>query len=162
TWDGLLAPSSWHGVTSIVMGNCGVGFAPAAPDAHDFLISLMEGVEDIPETALSEGLPWDWESLPQYFDSVDRRPHAVDIGAQGPHAAPRAYVMGERGAHHEADPTPDEILKMAQLAKEALLAGAVGFGTSRTFNHRSRTGQSIGTLTDRQEELLGIGEGLDE
>jgi len=162
TWDSLLAPSSWHGVTSIVMGNCGVGFAPAAPDKHSFLISLMEGVEDIPETALSEGLPWDWESLPQYFDAVDRRPHAVDIGAQIPHAALRAYVMGERGADHETDPTPDEIAAMKQLAKEALLAGAVGFGTSRTFNHRSRTGQSIGTLTASQEELLGIGEALKE
>jgi N-acyl-D-aspartate/D-glutamate deacylase len=162
TWDSLLAPSSWHGVTSIVMGNCGVGFAPAAPDKHSFLISLMEGVEDIPETALSEGLPWDWESLPQYFDAVDQRPHAVDIGAQIPHAALRAYVMGERGADHETDPTPDEIAAMKQLAKEALLAGAVGFGTSRTFNHRSRTGQSIGTLTASQEELLGIGEALKE
>ena len=162
TWDGLLAPSSWHGVTSIVMGNCGVGFAPAAPDRHGFLISLMEGVEDIPETALSEGLPWDWESLPQYFDSVDRRPHAVDIGAQVPHAALRAYVMGERGADHETDPTPDEITAMSTLAKEALMAGAIGFASSRTFNHRSRTGQSIGTLTASQEELLGIGEALKE
>jgi N-acyl-D-aspartate/D-glutamate deacylase len=162
TWDGLMAPSSWHGVTSVVMGNCGVGFAPAAPDKHSFLISLMEGVEDIPETALNEGLPWDWESLPQYFDSVDSRPHAVDIGAQVPHAALRAYVMGERGANHEEDPTPDEIAAMAKLAKEALLAGAVGFGTSRTFNHRSRTGQSIGTLTAKQEELLGIGLALKE
>ncbi|MFN0148161.1 MAG: N-acyl-D-amino-acid deacylase family protein [Dehalococcoidia bacterium] len=162
TWDSLLAPSSWHGVTSIVMGNCGVGFAPAAPDKHGFLISLMEGVEDIPETALSEGLPWDWESLPQYFDSVDSRPHAIDIGAQVPHAALRAYVMGERGADHETDPTPDEIKAMANLAKEALMAGAVGFASSRTFNHRSRTGQSIGTLTASQEELLGIGEALKE
>ena len=160
TWDSLIAPSSWHGVTSIVMGNCGVGFAPAAPDRHSFLISLMEGVEDIPETALSEGLPWDWESLPEYFDSVDRRPHAVDIGSQIPHAALRAYVMGERGADHEIDPTPDEIEAMYKLTKEALLAGAVGFGTSRTFNHRSKSGQSIGTLTATQEELLGIGQAL--
>ncbi len=162
TWDGVLAPSSWHGVTSIVMGNCGVGFAPASPDKHGFLISLMEGVEDIPETALSEGLPWNWESLPEYFDSVDSRPHAVDIGAQIPHAALRAYVMGERGADHEIDPTPEEIRRMADLAAEALNAGAVGFASSRTFNHRSRTGQSIGTLTATQEELLGIGQALKE
>lgn len=160
TWDSIIAPSSWHGVTSVVMGNCGVGFAPAAPDRHDFLISLMEGVEDIPETALSEGLPWDWESLPEYFDSVDRRPHTVDIGAQVPHSALRAYVMGERGADHEVDPTPEEIQKMSDLTAEALLAGALGFATSRTFNHRSRTGQKIGTLTASQEELLGIGEAL--
>ncbi len=162
TWDSLLAPSSWHGVTSIVMGNCGVGFAPAAPDKHAFLISLMEGVEDIPETALNEGLPWNWESLPQYFDAVDSRPHAVDIGAQVPHAALRAYVMGERGADHETDPTPAEIQRMADLAKEALRAGAIGFASSRTFNHRSKSGQSIGTLTASQEELLGIGQALKE
>ena len=98
TWDAEMAPSSWHGVTTVVMGNCGVGFAPAAPERHQWLISLMEGVEDIPETALNEGLAWNWESLPQYFDAVDSRPHAVDIGAQVPHAALRAYVMGERGA----------------------------------------------------------------
>jgi N-acyl-D-aspartate/D-glutamate deacylase len=162
TWDSEIAPSSWHGVTSVVMGNCGVGFAPAAPDKHDFLIALMEGVEDIPGAALAEGLPWDWESLPEYFDAVARRPHAVDIGAQVPHAALRAYVMGERGADHEIDPTPDEIAHMARLTSEALLAGAVGFGTSRTVNHRSRTGARIGSLTASSEELLGIGQALKE
>ena len=144
------------------MGNCGVGFAPARPGAedHDFLISLMEGVEDIPGAALHEGLPWDWESFPEYLDSVDRRPHAIDIGAQMPHAALRAYVMGARGADHETDPTPDEIAEMSRLTYEALLAGAIGFATSRTINHRSRTGQKIGSLTASQEELLGIGEAL--
>src|SRR5579885_2512606 len=162
TWDSELAPSSWHGVTSIVMGNCGVGFAPAAPDKHDFLISLMEGVEDIPGAALAEGLAWDWESLPQYFDALDRRPHAIDLGAQIPHAALRAYVMGERGGDHEIDPTPDEIRRMAGLTAEALLAGAVGFATSRTVNHRSRTGAKIGSLTASSEELLGIGQALKE
>ncbi|MBI2766701.1 MAG: amidohydrolase family protein [Chloroflexi bacterium] len=162
TWDSLIAPSSWHGVTSVVMGNCGVGFAPAAPDRHDFLIALMEGVEDIPGSALAEGLPWDWESLPEYFDSVDRRPHTVDIGAQVPHAALRAYVMGERGADHEADPSPGEIEQMARLTKEGLMAGALGFATSRTVNHRSRDGAKIGSLTASTEELLGIGQALKE
>lgn len=162
TWDSLIAPSSWHGVTSIVMGNCGVGFAPAARDKHDFLIALMEGVEDIPETALSEGLPWDWESLPEYLASVERRPYTVDIGAQVPHAALRVFVMGERGGDHEEDPTPDQIAEMARITKEALLAGAMGFATSRTINHRSRTGQNIGTLTASTEELLGIGQALKE
>ncbi len=162
TWDGLMQPSSQHGVTSIVMGNCGVGFAPARTGAadHDFLISLMEGVEDIPGAALHEGLPWDWESFPEYLDSVARRPHAIDIGAQMPHAALRAYVMGERGADHEIDPTPEEIAEMGRLTEEALLAGAIGFATSRTVNHRSRTGQKIGSLTASTEELLGIGQAL--
>jgi N-acyl-D-aspartate/D-glutamate deacylase len=162
TWDSELAPSSWHGVTSVVMGNCGVGFAPAAPDKHDLLIALMEGVEDIPETALSEGLPWNWESLPEYFDALAARSFAVDIGAQVPHAPLRVYVMGERGGNHEIDPTPEEIAEMARLTKEALLAGAMGFATSRTLNHRSRTGESIGTLTASTEELLGIGQGIRE
>src|SRR5436309_9197747 len=146
TWDTLIEPSSRHGVTSIVVGNCGVGVAPArrGSDAHDFLISLMEGVEDIPGAALHEGLPWDWESFPEYLDSVERRPHAIDIGAQMPHAALRAYVMGERGADHETDPTPEEIDLMRSLTRDALLAGALGFATSRTVNHRSRTGQKIG------------------
>jgi N-acyl-D-aspartate/D-glutamate deacylase len=125
TWDSEVAPSSWHGVTSVVFGNCGVGFAPAAREKHDFLISLMEGVEDIPGTALAEGLTWEWESLPEYLDALDRRPHTIDLGAQVPHAALRAYVMGERGADHEIDPSPDEIDTMAELTKEALLAGAL-------------------------------------
>ena len=162
TWDAELAPSSWHGVTSIVMGNCGVGFAPAAPDKHDFLISLMEGVEDIPGAALAEGLRWDWESLPEYLDALDRRPHAVDLGSQVPHAALRAYVMGERGGDHEIDPSEEEIRRMARLTGEALMAGALGFATSRTINHRSRTGASIGSLTASTEELLGIGHALKE
>ena len=97
TWDPKLAPSSQHGVTTVVMGNCGVGFAPARPDRHDWLIGLLEGVEDIPGTALAEGLPWDWESFPQYLDSLDRLPRTIDVGVQIPHAALRVYVMGERG-----------------------------------------------------------------
>ncbi|MGE0730885.1 MAG: amidohydrolase family protein [Acidimicrobiia bacterium] len=162
TWDPIMAPSSLHGVTSIVMGNCGVGFAPARPGLaeHDALIALMEGVEDIPGSALHEGLPWDWESFPEYLDSVASRPHAIDIGAMLPHAALRAYVMGERGADYKEDPTEAEIAEMTRLTVEALQAGAVGVGTSRTVNHRSRDGRKIGTLTARTEELLGIAEGL--
>ena len=162
TWDSLMAPSSIHGVTSVVMGNCGVGFAPArpGPDEHDLLIALMEGVEDIPGSALHEGLPWDWESFPEYLDSVDRRPHAIDIGSMLPHAALRAYVMGERGANYKEDALPHEIAEMTRLTIEALEAGAMGVGTSRTVNHRSRTGAKIGTLTASNEELLGIAEGL--
>ncbi len=162
TWDSMMAPSSLHGVTSIVMGNCGVGFAPAhrGVDEHDMLIALMEGVEDIPGAALHEGLPWDWESFPQYLDSVDRHPHAIDIGSMLPHAALRAYVMGERGANYKEDASPDEIGEMTRLTIEALEAGAIGVGTSRTVNHRSRTGAKIGTLTASNEELLGIAEGL--
>ena len=162
TWDSLLAPSSLHGVTSVVMGNCGVGFAPARPGPaeHDFLIALMEGVEDIPGTALHEGLAWNWESLPEYFDAVARRPHTLDLGAQVPHAALRAYVMGERGGDHAQAPTADEIAQMAELTREALVAGALGFATSRTQNHRSRTGQRIGSLTATADEILGIAGGL--
>ena len=162
TWDPIMAPSSLHGVTSVVMGNCGVGFAPARPGEaeHDALIALMEGVEDIPGSALNEGLPWDWESFPDYLDSVASRPHTIDIGAMLPHAALRAYVMGERGANYKEDPTEAEIAEMTRLTIEALQAGAVGVGTSRTVNHRSRTGAKIGTLTARSEELLGIAEGL--
>jgi len=132
TWDPIVAPSSLHGVTTIAMGNCGVGFAPAAPDRHAWLISLLEGVEDIPGTALAEGLTWDWESFPEYLDSVAAKPHTVDIGAHVPHAALRTYVMGERGADHTESPTEVEVDRMARLVSEALDAGAIGFATSRT------------------------------
>jgi N-acyl-D-aspartate/D-glutamate deacylase len=100
TWDPVMAPSSLHGVTTVAMGNCGVGFAPAAPDRHDWLISLLEGVEDIPGTALAEGLTWDWQTFPEYLDSLEAKPHTVDVAAHLPHAALRTYVMGERGADH--------------------------------------------------------------
>ena len=162
SWDSQLAPSSIHGVTSVVMGNCGVGFAPAhsGPDAHEFLISLMEGVEDIPGTALHEGLSWEWESYPQYLDALARRSYKIDIGSQIPHSALRAFVMGERGADHDQDPTQAEIAEMARLVAEGLEAGAMGFATSRTINHRSRTGQKIGTLTAESAEILGIAEAL--
>jgi N-acyl-D-aspartate/D-glutamate deacylase len=160
TWDSELAPSSWHGVTSVVFGNCGVGFAPAEPDKHDFLIELMEGVEDIPGAALAEGLPWNWRSFPEFMDALDSRPHAIDMGAQLPHAPLRAFVMGERGANHEEDPTSEEIGQMGRLAEQALKAGAIGFASSRTLNHRSRSGQKIGSLSAKTEELLGVGEAL--
>ncbi len=162
SWDSQLAPSSIHGVTSVVMGNCGVGFAPAHPgaDAHELLISLMEGVEDIPGTALHEGLTWEWSSYPEYLDAIARRSYKIDIGSQIPHAALRAFVMGERGADHDEDPTANEIAEMARLVAEGLEAGAMGFATSRTVNHRSRTGQKIGTLTAEAAEILGIAEAL--
>ncbi len=160
TWDPIVAPSSLHGVTTIAMGNCGVGFAPAAPDRHAWLISLLEGVEDIPGTALAEGLTWDWESFPEYLDSVAAKPHTVDIGAHVPHAALRTYVMGERGADHTATPTEPEVARMAQLVEEALDAGAIGFATSRTVVHRTSAGENIGTLTAGDAELLAIADAM--
>jgi N-acyl-D-aspartate/D-glutamate deacylase len=156
SWDSLLDPSSRNGVTSAAMGNCGVGFAPARADKHGWLIALLEGVEDIPGTALAEGLTWDWESFPDYLDALARRAFAIDIGAHMPHAALRAYVMGDRGGDHTAAPTQDEIDRMERLTFEALEAGALGFSTSRTFAHRSRSGENIGTLTASEVELLGI------
>ena len=160
SWDALLAPSSINGVTSAAMGNCGVGFAPARVDKHDFLIGLLEGVEDIPGTALAEGLSWDWESFPDYLDAIGRRRYAIDLGAHMPHAALRAYVMGERGADHTEAPTGDEIATMERLTFEALEAGALGFSTSRTYAHRARNGASIGTLTASEAELSGIVQAL--
>jgi N-acyl-D-amino-acid deacylase len=156
SWDSMLAPSSINGVTSTAMGNCGVGFAPARADKHDFLIRLLEGVEDIPGTALHEGLAWDWESFPDYLDALSRRSYAIDIGAHMPHAPLRSYVMGDRGADHTVAPTAHEIEHMRRLTFEALQAGALGFSTTRTTFHRSRDGQNVGTLTASEEELLGI------
>ena len=157
TWDSQLSPSCWHGVTTIVMGNCGVGFAPVRPGAHEYLIKLMEGVEDIPGTALAEGIAWgEWESFPEYLDAIERRSYAVDVGAQVPHAALRFYVMGERGADHEQVPSAAEIETMGQLVKAAVRAGALGFTTSRTKNHRASDGRFTPSLTASAEELLGI------
>jgi N-acyl-D-aspartate/D-glutamate deacylase len=160
TWDPDLAPSSVNGVTSIVMGNCGVGFAPARPDRHDWLIALLEGVEDIPGTALNEGLTWGWESFPQYLDVLSRLRWTLDVGAQVPHAALRTYVLGERGADHLVRADADEIEEMAALAGEAVAAGALGFTTSRTWAHRTSIGQQIGTLTASTDEVLGIASAL--
>jgi N-acyl-D-aspartate/D-glutamate deacylase len=156
SWDQMMTPSSWHGVTTAVMGNCGVGFAPVRPDKHDWLIELMEGVEDIPGTALHEGITWGWESFPEYLDVVARTPRTIDIGAQVPHAALRGYVMGDRGAEHTEVPTADEIAEMGRLAAEAIEAGALGFTTSRTVAHRSSDGRHTPSLTATTEELVGI------
>ena len=157
TWDPILAPSSWHGVTTLVMGNCGVGFAPRRPGEEDFLIELMEGVEDIPGTALHEGIDWQWETFPEYMDALDRMPRVLDVAAQVPHCALRAYVLGKRA--HDVDVTNDEIAEMARLTREALQAGAIGFSTSRTILHRSKHGLVPGT-SSTAEELLGIGRAL--
>ena len=156
TWDPEMTPSSWHGVTTVVMGNCGVGFAPVRPGAESFLIELMEGVEDIPGTALAEGIDWRWESFAQYLDALAATPRVLDVAAQVPHAAVRAYVMGDR-AHDEA--SADDIAAMASLTEAALAAGAAGFTTSRTILHRSRHGLVPGTSAP-PEELLAIGDAI--
>ncbi len=160
SWDSLMEPSVYHGVTTVVMGNCGVGFAPARPDRHAWLISLMEGVEDIPGTALAEGLTWDWESFPEYLDAIEQRPHTLDFAAQVPHGALRGYVMGDRGADHNERPTSEEIAEMARLTREAIEAGAVGFTTSRTVNHKTVEGAHTPSYTATSDELWGIAEGL--
>ena len=160
TWDSDLAPSSVNGVTSLVMGNCGVGFAPARPDKHDWLIRLLEGVEDIPGTALAEGMTWGWESFPEYLDKLDTMRWTLDVGTQVPHAALRTYVMGERGADHTARASSHDIEAMAQLAEEAVAAGALGFTTSRTWAHRTSLGEQIGTLTAAADEVLGVASAL--
>ena len=161
TWDEVLAPSSWHGVTTIVTGNCGVGFAPASPDRHDWLIGLMEGVEDIPGTALAEGITWDWESFPEYLDALERRRFTVDVGTQIAHGAVRAYVMGERGARNEPA-GPNDIAAMRAIVKDALAAGALGFSTSRTIAHRAIDGEPVPGTYAAEDELFGIGAALGE
>ncbi len=159
TWDERMQPSSWHGVTTVVMGNCGVGFAPCKPGDHDRLIRLMEGVEDIPFPVLAEGLPWNWESYPDYLDNLATRHFDVDVCSQLPHAALRVFVMGERGVNREPA-TESDIHAMAAIARRAMDAGAIGFGTSRTLNHRSSDGSPIATLTAGEDELTGIAIGM--
>ena len=159
TWDSQLTPSSWQGVTTVVMGNCGVGFAPVRPVDHQRLIELMEGVEDIPGAALHEGLSWEWQSFAEYLDAVDRIPHDIDVGAQVPHGAVRLHVMGERGAQREPA-TPEEIEHMAALARAGIEAGGLGFTTSRTFTHRTSRGEPTPTLTASADELVGIARGV--
>ncbi len=159
TWDAEMAPSSWHGVTTVVMGNCGVGFAPARPDKHEWLIGLMEGVEDIPGTALAEGMTWDWETFPEYLDALERLPRTVDIGTHVPHGAVRAYVLGDR-ERPGAVPTEADIAAMSGIVEEGIRAGALGFSTSRTVLHKSVDGELVPGTTATREELIGIGRAM--
>jgi N-acyl-D-aspartate/D-glutamate deacylase len=159
TWSQDITPSSQNGVTTAIMGNCGVGFAPCKPSDHTRLIQLMEGVEDIPEPVLSAGIPWQWESFPDYMNWLSKRNFDIDIGAQLPHAALRVYVMGERGARRDPS-TAEDNKAMAQLAAEAVRAGALGFSTSRTLNHRTSTGDFTPTLKAGEDELTAIAAGM--
>lgn len=159
TWDEVLAPSAWHGVTTLVMGNCGVGFAPVVPERRDWLIGLMEGVEDIPGTALAEGIDWDWETFPEYLDALEPRRWTVDIGTQIAHGAVRTYVMGERGARNEPA-TPEDIDQMRTIVHDAIAAGALGFSTSRTIAHTAIDGEPVPGTFAAEDELFGIGAAL--
>ena len=161
TWDPNLLPSGWHGVTTTIFGNCGVGFAPAAPERREWLIGLMEGVEDIPGAALSEGIQWDWESFPEYLDALGRAPLAMDVGTHVAHGPIRAYVMGDRGAANEAA-TAADIEEMQRLVREALDAGAFGFSTSRTLGHRAVDGEPVPGTFAQDDELFGIARALKE
>lgn len=159
TWDSQLKPSSSLGTTTVVMGNCGVGFAPCRKEDRDVLIQLMEGVEEIPESAMNEGLPWTWESFADYMDAVEALPHDIDLAALAPHGPLRVFVMGERGVNREAA-TPQDIEQMQVLLKSCMDAGAVGFSTSRTLVHRSSTGDLVPTYKAATEELKQLGEVL--
>ena len=161
TWDPMLTPSSWNGVTTVVMGNCGVGFAPVEMGKEDYLIQLMEGVEDIPGAALAEGIQWKWETFPEYMDAIEALPHTIDFATQVPHGAVRTYVMGKRGANNEKA-TEEDVAAMASIVKEGLEAGALGFSTTRTILHRAKDGElAPGTTADR-EEVIGIGRAMGE
>ena len=155
-WDPYLTPSSWHGVTTTVFGNCGVGFAPVRPGSEAYLINLMEGVEDIPADVLAAGVDFRWESFPEYLDALAGAPRVMDIGAQVPHGPLRFYVMGERGADHAETPTDGEIATMGALLEEALRAGALGFTTARTTKHRAADGRPTPGLSAGEAELAGL------
>ena len=159
SWDGLLEPSSMHGVTTVVSGNCGVGFAPVKPGSEQWLIALMEGVEDIPGTALTEGIKWGWESFPEYLDVIEKQQLAVDYGTQVAHGAVRGYAMGERGARNEAA-TADDIALMARIVQEAVEAGALGFSTSRTEAHRAVDGEPVPGTYAAEDELFALGRAM--
>lgn len=159
TWDPWMTPSSWHGVTTVVMGNCGVGFAPAHDDRHEWLIELMEGVEDIPGSAMTEGLTWGWRSFPEYLDVLDSQRRILDVGVQIAHGPLRAYVMGDRGAANETA-TNDDIALMAKLVEEAVTNGALGFSTSRTPIHRSKSGELVPGTTAEENELFAIAQAM--
>ena len=161
TWDPYLTPAGWNGVTTVVFGNCGVGFAPVRPDQHDFLIQLMEGVEDIPGSALAEGITWDWETFPEYLDALDSREYAIDFGTQVPHGAVRTYVMGDEGAD-KTKASAEDIAAMAEIVRLGLEAGALGFSTSRTMLHRAKDGRTVPGTEASEDEVLGIGAMLGE
>lgn len=161
SWDPFLSPSCWHGVTTVVMGNCGVGFAPVKPDFHERLISIMEGVEDIPGTALTEGITWEWETYPEYLDALSKKSFAMDVCSQVPHAAVRTYVMGERGGDND-HATPEEIAKMSALVSEALDAGAFGFSSSRITAHRTADGKVVPGTQVSVDEMQGFGDALNK
>jgi N-acyl-D-amino-acid deacylase len=158
TWDPEVSPSGWHGVTTVVFGNCGVGFAPVRPGEREWLIQLMEGVEDIPGTALAEGMSWAWESFPEFLDEVERMPRVLDVAAMVPHGALRAYVLG--CDRNNDDATGEELVLMAKLAREAIEAGAVGLSSTRTMAHRAKDGQAAAGTFAKAEELLALGEAL--
>ncbi|ATE63957.1 N-acyl-D-amino-acid deacylase family protein [Rhizorhabdus dicambivorans] len=159
TWENRLAPSSDHGVTTVVMGNCGVGFAPVKPGDHHLMIKLMEGVEDIPEVVMADGVPFNWESFPDYLDALEKRESDIDFAAQLPHSPLRVYVMGERGAHLEP-PTEQDLVEMRRLTAEAIEAGALGVTTSRSYAHRFRTGELAPSVPTEDQEVLALAAGL--
>ena len=159
SWDGLLEPSSGHGVTTVVTGNCGVGFAPVRPGTEKWLIELMEGVEDIPGTALTEGITWGWETYPEYLDAIGKQKFSIDVGSQVAHGAIRAYAMGERGARNQPA-TPEDIAAMGRLVTEAIEAGALGFSTSRTMGHRAMDGEPVPGTFAAEDELFGLGRAM--
>jgi N-acyl-D-aspartate/D-glutamate deacylase len=158
-WSSHIDPSSWHGVTTVMFGNCGVGFAPCKPEQRDMLVALMEGVEDIPEVVLTEGLPWNWETLPQFLDALGARQFDMDVVMQVPHAALRVFVMGERGFAREPSTDADR-REMARLTVEGIKAGALGFSTSRTIIHKTLKGEHTPTLGAAEEELAVIGDAM--
>jgi N-acyl-D-amino-acid deacylase len=161
TWENTLKPSSNHGVTTVVMGNCGVGFAPCKPDQRDTLVRVMEGVEDIPEIVMTEGLPWNWETFPQYLDSLEQRHYDIDFATQVPHSAIRVFVMGSRGEHHEPA-TDQELKQMTAIVREAIQAGALGVSTSHHAGHRTVAGEVAPSVGSASREVLALAQGLRE
>ena len=158
-WDPILAASAWHGVTTVVMGNCAVGFAPVKPDARGFILGVMEAVEEIPRDVMEAGITWDWESFPQYLDALERRQHTIDIGTQVAHVALRGYVMGER-ADRDEPATEDDLARMAELTREALRAGALALSCSRTTAHRMRDGRIVPGTNARADEVMALAEAM--
>src|SRR5579862_7844289 len=154
-WSERLSPSSSHGVTTVVGGNCGVGFAPCRPEHRELLVSVMEGVEDIPEVVMTEGLSWDWQTYPEYLDAIEKRPHDIDFASQVPHSAVRVFVMGQRGADREPA-TTDDLEKMQAIVREAIDVGALGFATSRLVIHKTGQGDAIPTFQAAETELAAM------